>query len=95
MDEITEDEIILLAICQKCNKFILKKDYATLECKCRIPYHKECIKDLKKCPECGVESDVRERVINKMTYYCVMFLITATLVGGLMGSLIFAAVTKS
>ena len=94
MNEIQEDQIILLAICQKCNKFILKRNYATLECKCRIPYHKECITDLKKCPECGVESGVRETVIHKLTYFCVMFLIITTIFGGLMGSLIFAAVTK-
>ena len=95
MNEIEEgDQIILLAICQKCDKFIFKQNYATLNCKCRIPYHKECIADLKKCPECGVESAVRETVISKMIHYCVIFLIMTTIFGGLAGSLIFAAVTK-
>lgn len=88
------DDLILLVKCYKCDKLITAGDSAKLSCTCHTPIHKNCAETINICPFCLKQTVLQETFMSKFVYYATMITILTTVIGGLVGTLVYAAVTK-
>ena len=97
LEDAPEEDIVLLATCYKCDKFIQKTDCISLECKCNYAsyLHKECAEEINKCPVCDTITTIgtKETTMSKFSYYSIITVTLITIFGTLIGTFVYATVT--